>query len=166
MTTQIDIQTKIAVAVEVLNTEKTKAEISREFNVSTRSVGRWADQFKSEAEQVLMDQQNESKEAAEIKSSISDKEAKILADYQEKKHQDLKAVDRRFKRGIPKKGQKSIRQTVLEILDARKAKGELIKENRKDMIEEIAQAIGHEELSRSAWYFAVYKKVLGGYQDQ
>lgn len=162
MTTQIDIQTKIAVAVEVLNTEKTKAEISREFNVSTRSVGRWADQFKDEAEQVILEQ---SKEAEDLKETISAKEAKILADYEEKKHQDLKPVDRRFKRGATKKGTKSIRQTVLEILDARKAKGELVKANRKDIIQEISEAIGHEEFSRCAWYFAVYKKVLGGYQD-
>ena len=161
MKTQIETQTKIEVAVQVLTTDKTKAEISREFGVSARSVGRWAEQFKEEAEKVILKQ---SKEAQELQSGISAKAAKILADYEEKKNQNLKPVDRRFKRGATKKGTKSIRQTVLEIMDARKSKGELTKANRVEITQEISDAIGHE-YQRCNWYFLVYKNILGGYQD-
>jgi len=164
MTTQIDIQTKIAVAVEVLNTEKTKAEISREFNVSTRSVGRWADQFKSEAEQVLMDQQNKSKEATEIKTHVEEYQKRIIENYYAKKNEDLKEQNRKGVRGRPAKGVKTIRQIVMETIEFYKDRGLLTKDNRKKIIEDIMEETGHD-YKVSAKYFSAYKKLFGGYDE-
>jgi transposase len=154
----ISNDTKTTVAIEVLSSEKTKSQIAKEFGISVRSVGRWADKFKNEAQEILS-----KKEENVVSTSINKKEEKILADYYENKHYDMINVDRRFKRGVPKKGTKSIRHMVLEIVEARKDKNELTKANRSVIIQEISDTIGHE-YKRCIWYFSVYKKVLGGYQ--
>ena len=161
ITSAVTNEFKINIAVEVLSTEKSKAEIAREYNVSARSVGRWATQFQIDAESII----NTKDEAKEIENSVSEKEAKILADYRSNKGQNTDVEDRRFKRGAAPKGVKTIRELILDIMEERVAKGELIKANQKEITKQISDAIGHE-YSRCTWYFSVYKKIVGGYQDK
>ena len=70
-------QTKIAIAVEVLKideTGKTKAQIAKEFNVSPRSVSRYAETFENEALDLMTDDSSENLEAAfeETKTQIDE----------------------------------------------------------------------------------------------
>lgn len=160
------VETKIQVALEVLKTDKTKSSIADEFGVSIRSVGRWFDKYQNDA-QTIIDEENKKNvvdDATKIKKSVIEKEKKILEDYYAKKDDNLVEVDRRFKRGAPKKGCKSIRHIVLEVMEEYKGRGELTKENRVKITQELSDKIGHE-YQRCNWYFLVYKKVLGGYQD-
>jgi len=235
-------ETQIAIAYEVLmmdETGKTKADIAKEFEVSPRSVTRYAEKYEDEAMDLLTEA-NESEETIELKEAfapkvedtqeaseepeeveadvqsaeeieepesesddleaspeveeeetqeeevelkeftpqaefsleeikeedfyedLNDNQKKLLADFYAQKAEATEVEDRKGKRGRAKKGVKSIRFIVMEVIESHKAQGTLTKENRQEIINQIVEATGHDE-KQAKKYFSGYKKVFGGW---
>lgn len=138
------------VAIEVLlqeETGKTKAQIAEEYGVSLQWIDRYAKKYRIDALKwidLALHNSKVMKMLEELPSEI---------EYKEKP-----------RRGRPPKGDRPIREIVLEVMHGFAEVGEFTKENRELMIQEIMNKTGQGHFSASK-YFSGYKKQVGEYQD-
>lgn len=94
MAIQTSTETQIAVALEVLKmdeTGKTKSDIAKEFNVSPRSVSRYADKYEDEA----MDLYTNHEENVELETAFAPTEEKVEETVESEK-EELETLKEQF----------------------------------------------------------------------
>lgn len=155
MTKVTEVQ-KRYVAFEVLlmeHTGKTKKEIAEECEVKPQFVDRYANKYKLDALKTI-----QSAAAASLDKNVIQLLNRLPAEPDEKEQP-------RHGRGRQERGRKTIRDIVLEVMNAYYDAEEFTKDNREAMILEIMQKTGHDHETASK-YFSGYKKQVGEYQDE
>lgn len=180
---------KLNAVVEVLKGQDTKTNIAKKFNISTRSLGRYIEQFEDQAktyvtgefvmnENILEDvveTVNELEVASEDFSEFETADDVITTEekpafnamsfmVQQATVNPIKAVPEkkeRKSRSVKTSSGPSIKQTVIDLMTRYKDDGKTSKEYREECILEIMQATGMERAQASK-YYAGYKKPVFG----
>ena len=158
---------KLNAVIETLKGEEPKSRIAKKFGISPRSLDRYIEKFKSEAEKFVKEPQMESKveDAQEVEASVESTNGVMSFMVQQATVEPIVAVPVKTKasstRSVTKRsaGTPTVKSIVLEVLSEYKANGKVSKEFRQSAVDEISTK-ANIDTKLASKYYAGYRKMM------